>query len=312
MLIYSTAVVHKPSKPGHPSAPMIPSLDPKITDLYITATTPTSLTLAATMNITNPTKYSAVVPYIDILLLVNGTTLGHATAYNVSVVPGLNTNVDIVAIWEPAAAEGEHSRAVGRELLSQYISGYNTSLTLQPHHLSIPALPLISRTLSTFTFELPTPRLGPPAPPPPPRDPDFPDDGEDEDDDSPKFITDATMHLFTSTAQFTLHSPLQHSSLLITHLNATAHYRPEPDAESNEVGSILYEPFPPMIVAPGESRSPRLPVTWDLGGVGYKAVRRALGGTLKLEARAIVGVGIGRWRERVWFVGRGVGVGVRL
>lgn len=257
----------------------------------------------------NPTNYSATVPYIDIKILVNGTEMGHATAHNVSLVPGPNTNINVTAVWQPSAATGEQGRLVGRELLSQYISGYNTTLTLRPHNLSIPALPVLSAALSTFSFDLPTPRLGVDDG----KKPRWPSPPDDEDDDgSPRFISDATMHLFTSTAQFTLHSPLRHSSLLIDHLNATAFYRPDPSAEANEVGRILYDPIPPMIVPPGESRSPRLPVEWDLGGVGYEAVRRALGGTLKLEAKAIVGVGIGQWRETVWFVGKGVGVSVRI
>jgi len=46
--------------------------------------------------------------------------------------------------------------------------------------------------------------------------------------------------------------------------------------------------------------------------VGYEAVREAVGGRLRLDARADVGVGVGEWGERVWFEGRGVGAGVRL
>lgn len=76
------------------------------------------------------------------------------------------------------------------------------------------------------------------------------------------------------------------------------------------MGKILYEL--PFEVPPGVSESPRLPVEWDLGSVGYAAVKEAVGGRLKLDARAEVGVGIGRWGERVWFLGRGVGAGVRL
>lgn len=55
-----------------------------------------------------------------------------------------------------------------------------------------------------------------------------------------------------------------------------------------------------------------MPVEWDVGGVGYEAFREAVGGRLKLDARAEVGVGVGRWGERVWFQGRGIGAGVRL
>jgi len=76
------------------------------------------------------------------------------------------------------------------------------------------------------------------------------------------------------------------------------------------VGRILWEY--PFEVRPGVSESPRLPVEWSLGSVGYEAVREAVGGRLRLDARADVGVGVGEWGERVWFEGRGVGAGVRL
>lgn len=76
------------------------------------------------------------------------------------------------------------------------------------------------------------------------------------------------------------------------------------------MGAILYEL--PFEVPPDASTSPRLPVDWDLGSVGYEAVKQALGDRLKLDAMADVGVGVGAWRQRVWFMGRGVGAGVRL
>jgi hypothetical protein len=46
--------------------------------------------------------------------------------------------------------------------------------------------------------------------------------------------------------------------------------------------------------------------------VGYGQLRVALGGRMRLDARAPAGVRLGAWRERVWFVGRGIGAGVRL
>ena len=41
-------------------------------------------------------------------------------------------------------------------------------------------------------------------------------------------------------------------------------------------------------------------------------MRDALGGTLKLDAEADVGVRIGTWHEKVWFKGGGIGASVRL
>lgn len=63
---------------------------------------------------------------------------------------------------------------------------------------------------------------------------------------------------------------------------------------------------------PGASMSPRLPVNWSLDSVGFKDVVAALGGKLKVDAQAIVGVRVGKWEARVRYVGRGVGAGVRL
>jgi len=96
---------------------------PRIDNLQILDTGKTSLTISALVNFTNPTEYFATVPYIDINILVNGTLLGHATAKSVAVAPGENVNLPVTAIWDPSAMGGEKGRAVGVELLSQYISG---------------------------------------------------------------------------------------------------------------------------------------------------------------------------------------------
>jgi hypothetical protein len=113
------------------------------------------------------------------------------------------------------------------------------------------------------------------------------------------------MHLFSSTATFTLLSPLPQSTIFITWINATAYYN-----HTEPVGNITYS-FP-FAVPPGVTKSPRLPVKWSLDGVGYEAVKQALGGTLKLDAKATVGVMVGQWQERVWFSGAGIGVHVQI
>jgi len=53
-------------------------------------------------------------------------------------------------------------------------------------------------------------------------------------------------------------------------------------------------------------------VDWSLDSVGYEAVKQALGGTLKLDAKAMVRVRVGRWEERVWFTGGGIGAKIRI
>lgn len=109
------------------------------------------------------------------------------------------------------------------------------------------------------------------------------------------------------------------------------------DDDFSEIGTISYST--PFNVPPGISESPRLPVKWSLDGLG--TVREALGGRLKLDARAVVGVRIsftdpsdggggvggwgggdgaegdgdeddGAWEETIWFHGKGIGAHVRL
>ena len=128
------------------------------------------------------------------------------------------------------------------------------------------------------------------------------------------------MHLLSSTATLTLLSPLPHSILYLTSINATAYYTPPmeddptdpdlPPQETYPVGRILYDL--PFAVPPGASTTPRLPVQWSLGSVGYEAVKQALGGKLKVSARAVVGVKVGAWAESVWFEGGGIGAHVRI
>ena len=98
---------------------------------------------------------------------------------------------------------------------------------------------------------------------------------------------------------------MPHSTIYITHINATAIYN-----HTDPVGNILYN-FP-IAVPPGATQTPRLPVDWSLGTVGYDAVKQALGGTLKLDAKATVSVRLGRWEAGVWFTGTGIGARIRI
>ena len=270
--------------------------------MQILETTRDSLTLSALVNVTNPTEYAATVPYADIHIVKNGSLLGHATARDLYVVPGENCKLLVKAVYNPLDMGGEEAKEVGRQFLSQYISGWNTTFELRIHEGSIPTQPALGKALSKFPFEIPTPRLRVPNP----SDPEDPEDGGDK---GTHFIKDATMHLITSTATFTLLSPLRHSTIYVEDINATALYKGE------DVGEIKYDlPFavPPVDKDGNGITSPRLPVDWSLGSVGYEAVKNALGGTLKLEAVANVTVRLGKFTETVWFRGKGIGASVRL
>lgn len=99
----------------------------KMGNLSIVDTSKTAITLQAYVNFTNPTNYSATVPYFNINILVNDTVLGQATARGVNVRPGNNTNIMVTAVWDPFTNSGEEGKAVGKEMLSQYVSGKKLS-----------------------------------------------------------------------------------------------------------------------------------------------------------------------------------------
>lgn len=105
---------------------------PEIKGMEVVDTSETSLTLQARVNMNNPTDYSASIPFSNVSTWVNGTRVGYAWISNMNIVPGPNEIV-ARASWEVGN--------IGREWLSQYISGYNTSLTVKTHAGTIPPLP---------------------------------------------------------------------------------------------------------------------------------------------------------------------------
>jgi hypothetical protein len=269
-------------------------MKPKVGELKVLSTSPTSINLQARVNFTNPTEYTAHIPFVNIHILNNGSIIGDATAQNVEVVQGNNTNVLVQATWDPTTFGGNKGAKIGRELLSQYISGFNTTLTFQTHEGSIPTQPKLGKALSKFEIEIPTPRLSLPS-----------TGGDDGGDQNSHFIDNAMFHLFSSTATFTLLSPLQYSTIYIDNINATAFYN-----HTEPVGHIDYDL--PFKVPPGASQTPRLPVEWSLDSIGYDKLQQALGGELKLDAAGTVVVRLGQWSEKVWYIGSGIGASVRL
>ncbi|KAI1354443.1 hypothetical protein F5Y01DRAFT_312006 [Xylaria sp. FL0043] len=267
----------------------IGAISPKIGSLRVVDSSPDSLTLQALVNVTNPTPYTAYVPFANIHLVANNTVLGDGTVRNLDIRAGNNTNLLVTASWNPAK-QGPHGRKIGRDLISQYISNFNTSITVKPHLNSIPGQPLLCKALSQFNATFAVPRLNLPG---------------DSPDGNSHFIRDATFHFLSSTATFTLVSPLQFNTLYLDFVNATALYN-----HTEPVGRILYDL--PFSAPPGISQTPRLPVAWSIGSVGYDAVRRAIGGKLELDARASVDARLGNWKESLWYHGKGIGASVHL
>ncbi|KAF5699410.1 hypothetical protein FMUND_14766 [Fusarium mundagurra] len=267
-------------------------LKPQVGEIEVMETTETGIQMRALVNLTNPTPYAAVLPYLSVHILHDGELLGEAVSRNVTFDLGKNTNLPVLATWDPLRFGGEKAQAIGRKLLSDYVSGKNTTLTARTHKRSVPNVPIIGEALSKINITLPTPRITVP--------------GEDEHEgEKPHFIADATFHLFSSTATFTLLSPLLYNTLYIEHINATALYN-----HTEPVGQIIHdEPFP---ATPGRSQTPRLPVIWSASSVGYGKLKEALGGSLKLDAIANVTVRLGSWTEKIHYTGKGIGAKVSL
>ena len=246
------------------------------------------------MNFTNPTDYTATVPYFNVLILANGSVIGSATVKDMEVEKGNNTNKKARIVWDPVKLGDKNSPGIARELLSQYISGWNTTMTFKTHQDSVPGQPALGEALSQFPIEMPMPHLSAGD-----------GDGKDGEGDRPHFIQSATIHLFSSTAVFSLLSPFTHTAMWMEAINATAFYN-----HSEVIGTIEYEL--PFKIPPGTSESPRLPVDWDPSGVGYQKMRDALNGGLKVAARADAKIRLGEWRDTIWFEGDGIGAKVRL
>lgn len=246
--------------------------------------------MQAMVNMTNPTPYEAQVPYFNIHILHKGVVLGEAVVKNINFHVGNNTNILVSATWDPLTFGGEEAHEVGRRLLSEYVSGENTTLTARTHRGSIPTVPLLGEALSKLSVTLPTPRIRIPG---------------QESDVNQRFIKDATFHIFSSSATFGLISPLQYNTIYLERINATAFYN-----HTEPVGQIIYDE--PFAAPPGLSETPRLPVQWSPGSVGYGKLKEALGGGLKLDAEANVTLRLGYWVETVHYTGKGIGAKVRI
>ncbi|KAK5997046.1 hypothetical protein PT974_02397 [Cladobotryum mycophilum] len=267
-------------------------LDPHVGDIVIVETSENSVKMRASINLTNPTPYTASIPYANVHVMVKGHLIGEVTAKDLDLKLGENTNMVVYATWDPVTWGGEESHKVATQLLSNYLSGKNTSLTMKAHRGSIPAVPVIGEALSKINITLPTPRVK------------LPDD-ESGEGQSHRFVRDASFHFFSSTASFNLASPLRVNTVHIERINATAFYN-----HTEPVGEILYEEA--FDAPPGVTETPRLPVEWSLGSIGFDKLKAALGGTLKLDASAEATLRIGNWRETVHYEGRGIGARIRL
>ncbi|KAF8458856.1 hypothetical protein BGX38DRAFT_1150297 [Terfezia claveryi] len=278
--------------------PSIPDFSPKAISMEILTTTEESMTIQISLLVENPTEYSAHISYLAVHLENDGSIIGNASISNTNITPGSNS-VIVKATYAPVGKGRDgtkHAIENGLELLGEYVSGKNTMLTVKVFEGSIPSLPGLSRALSGLGATLPIPRIQPPPSQPPSTSP---------------FLQGATMHIFSSTATLLLHNPFPKTPIIIYDLNGEAIYN------GTKLGSVCYDCKWEILAGReagegGLSLSPRLPVEWRFGGAAYRAMVDALGGDLKINARANATVGVGKWRGRLQFEGRELRAGIRL
>ncbi|KYK55733.1 hypothetical protein DCS_07697 [Drechmeria coniospora] len=269
----------------------IGALQPQIRDVRIVNTSHTGVLLQAAVRVTNPTPYSATVPYVSLHIMKDGLLIGEAIAKDIHLRLGDSSDIKISLTWDPLTFGGETARRVSRRLLSEYLSGKNTTIEVRSHRGTIPAIPILGEALSKINITLDTPRIKLPE--------------GDDDSEGQGFVRHATFHLLSSTATFMLASPLRRDTAHIEHINATAFYN-----HTEPVGEILHEE--PFDAPPGISQTPRLSVEWSTSHVGFDKLKEALGGTLELDAVADVTVRLGNWVEKVKYEGKGIGAKISL
>ncbi|KAL2867919.1 uncharacterized protein BJX67DRAFT_70480 [Aspergillus lucknowensis] len=274
------------------------SLNPRVESLALGATSESSITVKTTVNFTNPTQYTTSLPFVDFMVIYNETRVAHLTTRDLTIVPGTNAGVPVDLRWSPLDLGGPSAVLAGQDLISQYVSGYNTSVTITTHEGTIPALPKLGQALSNLRFEVQIPRL--PVRQDPGGDPNQPGH-----DGPTGFIQDATLHILSSTAEFTLFSPLTNTTFEVTSVEARAFRE-----HNEEVGTIHY--YDSFFVPPGISRTPRLPVEMKLGGLGYGALKSTVGGSLNLDTVAKIGVRVENYTDTIHYHGGGIKAKVKL
>jgi hypothetical protein len=106
------------------------------------------------------------------------------------------------------------------------------------------------------------------------------------------------MFLFSSTADFLVKNPLPHNGIIINTLYGVAMYNGSTIGTINHNNKFLIKPG-----KDGGTMTPRLPVAWSFGNIGYEVMRKALGGQLKLRAEATCKLSIRNLMMEVFYNG---------
>jgi hypothetical protein len=95
---------------------------PRLESVEVGSTTYSTMLVKTRVNVTNPTPYSASVPYADFMMLYNGTKVAHITALDIALASKADATVHVDIMWEPSEG-GEDGVEAGREFLSKCVSG---------------------------------------------------------------------------------------------------------------------------------------------------------------------------------------------
>lgn len=104
------------------------------------------------------------------------------------------------------------------------------------------------------------------------------------------------MHIVTSTAELFLNNPFPHDFITIINIDGKAFFN------GSTLGT-MHNKFS-FKIFPGRSggtMSPRLPVMWKAGSLGYEVMKKAVGGGLKVHAEADCKVRVGEMEMAIYY-----------
>ncbi|KAF9963790.1 hypothetical protein BGZ65_011603 [Modicella reniformis] len=278
------------------------SAPPLLQEMDVVETTERSLTIKATLVLSNPSNISAALGDLRFLWSFDGRFIGLATVPNAIIQPGNNT-VECIGIVDPSTdcthrhdpkCDPELAKKATREFISKYISGDNTTMIDIVGYPDSTRIPLLRPIISSFLLSTRLPTI-------------------DQD-----FLISSTMFLFSRSIVLELQNPLN-TVISILYINGTASYKGHPlghilaDFEHNIAG-----PKPILIPAndhkndtSGYAKTPRMPVSFDLSSIGYEVLKKALGGSLDVDIVCHIKTKVGSMLMWVDFVKDGVNTRVR-
>lgn len=131
---------------------------PKVGDVVVESSTEQSINIRVGISVKNPTPWEVIFPYSNVRVSHDGTFLGNGTVKNLHLKKGVN-NFTVLVAWDPHGTSGKEGEKVGSEVMGEYISGYNTTLSLSTHEKSFPTMPSLGRLMSDILLTLPMPPL---------------------------------------------------------------------------------------------------------------------------------------------------------